>query len=44
MVHNLIPYDMVREDYQESWIRAAAQRGVTEELIQTLLLQMDIAF
>ena len=41
MVHNLVPYDMIREDYQESWIRAAAARGVTEEAIQSLVAMLD---
>ena len=41
MVHNLIPYDMVREDYQDGWIQAAAERGVTEQVIQDLLLLLD---
>lgn len=41
MVHNLVPYDMIREDYQESWIRAAAARGITEEVIQNLVLMLE---
>ena len=37
MVHNLVPYDMIREEYQNGWIQAAADRGVTEAIIQSLV-------
>ena len=40
MVHNLIPYERIQEDYQDTWIRAAAERGVTENIIQELLAMM----
>ena len=41
MVHNLVSYDMIREDYQEGWIQAAASRGVTEDIIQKFVALLD---
>lgn len=41
MVHNLVSYDMIREDYQDGWIQAAAERGVNEDIIQSLVAMLD---
>ena len=40
MVHNLISYEMIQEEYMDGWIQAAAERGVTEEIVQNLLAMM----
>ena len=40
MVHDLIPYEMVSEEYQDGWIQAAVSRGVTEDVIRKLLALM----
>ena len=41
MVHNLVPYDLIREDYQDGWIQAAVERGVTEAMIQSLVAMIE---
>ena len=42
MVHNLVPYEMMQDGYMDGWIRAAAERGVTEEIIQDLIAMMTV--
>ena len=37
MVHDLVPYEMIQEEYQDGWIRAAAARGVTDGIIHQLM-------
>ena len=41
MVHDLVPYEMIRDEYQDGWIQAAVARGVTEGIIQKLLALLD---
>ena len=36
MVHDLIPQEMVSEEYQATWIIEARRRGVTLNIIQDL--------